>query len=219
MSETHRRRILRSSDALVASSATLLVDVPALTASGGSNSLQSMLDDARREGRNEGYRAAMDEMAAAEASGRAAQMRRVTDTLVAAAEAVHDARSRLVEMGAAEAAELAYELAEAFLQRELAVGQPAVEAVTRALHLVPEGHDVIVRLHPGDVVSADELRALVPDAAVKVIEDPRVDQGGCVVVAGPCRIDTQIGSALERARRVLAELYGTDSTDSPEAAS
>lgn len=217
MSDTHRRRILRRSDALVASSAALLVDMPSRAATGaGANGLQAMLDDARREGREEGYRAAMEEMTTAEATGRAAQMRRVTDSLVAAADGVHDARTRLVEMGASEAAELAYELAEAFLQRELAVGHPAVEAVTRALHLVPEGHDVLVRLHPGDVISADELKALVPDAAVKVVEDPRVDPGGCIVVAGPCRIDTQIGSALERARRVLAELYGIESSEGPE---
>jgi flagellar biosynthesis/type III secretory pathway protein FliH len=175
-----------------------------------------MIDEARKQGRDEGYRAAMEQIEAAETTGRAAQLRRVADALVAAANDVHDARRDAVEMGASDAAELAYALAEAFLQRELSVGRPAVEAVSRAMHLIPDEQDIVVRLHPGDAIAADELRGIVPDAEVKVVEDPRVEPGGCVVVAGPCRIDTQIGSALERARQILAELYGAPAPDRVE---
>ena len=50
-------------------------------------------------------------------------------------------------------------------------------------------------------------KALVVDANVKVVSDPSVEIGGCVVDAGPCRIDAQVGPALRRARELISELY------------
>ena len=200
-------------DAVDASSASLLVDVPVALHGEGVASMHDLLDQARQEGRDEGYRAAMAELAAAEAAGRAAQLRRVADAVVAAAEQVGRTRRELVEMGASEAAELAWQLAESVLQRELAVGRPVLDAVARALQLVPEDEDLIIRLHPDDAVDPEELAAMVPDAAVRVVADPKVEPGGCVVVAGPCRIDAQIGPAMERARAVLAELYPEADSD------
>lgn len=83
-----------------------------------------------------------------------------------------------------------------------------VDALHRALGLVPEGADLIIRLHPDDVVAAAELPALVAEQAgvvgqVQVVSDEHVEPGGCVVDAGPCRIDAQIGPALDRARQLL----------------
>lgn len=205
-SKGHRRRIMRA-DAVDVETASLLIAAPAGASGDGGGGINQLIEEARQEGFEEGYRRASAEMAAAEATGRAAQLRRVADAVVAAAGELARTRREVVELGAAEAAGLAYQLAEALLQRELSVGRPVFEAVTRALHLVPEDEDLIVRLHPGDSIDAGELQQLVPDAAVRVVADPRVEPGGAVVVAGPCRIDAQIGPALERARQVLAELY------------
>lgn len=199
------RRIVRPGDGVATTNASYLIDMPANRR--GNGGLDDLLEKARQEGRDEGYRAATAEIAAAEAAGRSVQLRRVADAIVAGATEVGRTRVEAMELAASEAAELAYQLAEAFLQRELTVGQPAIEALTRALHLVPEDKDVTVRLHPGDAVEPDELQQLLPDVAVRVVADARVEPGGCVVVAGPCRIDTQISSAMERARQVLSELY------------
>lgn len=203
---------------MAASSASLLIDVPDSFGGDGEAGFSDLLERIRRQGYDEGYRAALNEAAAAEAAGRAAQMRRIADALVQGAQAVAQARHEAVQMGAGEAAELACQLAEAFLQRELSTHSAAVEAVTRALHLVPEDQDLIVRLHPADVVGPEEIQELVPDAAVRVVADPKVEPGGCVVVAGPCRIDTQMGPAMERVRQVLAELYPPSSEDIQTAA-
>ena len=211
-SKVHRRRIMRA-DAVDASSASLLVDVPVALHGEGVASMHDLLDQARQEGRDEGYAAAMAELAAAEAAGRAAQLRRIADAVAAAAEQVGQARRELVELGAGEAAELAWQLAESVLQRELAVGRPVLDAVTRALQLVPEDEDLIIRLHPDDTIDAAELAVMVPEATVRVVADPKVEPGGCVIVAGPCRIDAQIGPAMERARAVLAELYPQPDSD------
>lgn len=208
MSRAPHRRILRNGDGAHAPAAALIVEVPgAAGASGTGPSLAEMLEQARREGREEGYRAAMGEMEAAEAAGRAAQLRRVVDALVQAAAELARTRAEAVSVAGAEAAELAYDLAEAFLQRELVLDRPGIDAVARALALVPENEDLVVRLNPAELISPDELALLVPDAAVKVIADPRVESGGCLIQAGPCRIDTQLGAALDRVREVLAEVY------------
>ncbi|HET6873198.1 MAG TPA: hypothetical protein VFH70_00370, partial [Acidimicrobiales bacterium] len=95
MSE-HRRRILRRDDTGSVSSAAFLVDVPGKGQQGSGNGLQDMIDAARQAGRDEGYRAAMEELAAAEASARSVQLRRVADALVSAAASVHEARVEAV---------------------------------------------------------------------------------------------------------------------------
>lgn len=209
MSRSPHRRILRNGDGAHAPAASLIVDVPGTrkSASGSGPSLAEMLEQARQEGRDEGYRAAMTEMEAAEAAGRAAQMRRVADAIVQAAGELSRTREEAVSVAAAEAVELAYDLAEAFLRRELLLGRPGADAVVRALALVPENEDLVLRLNPAELIGPEELAVLVPDAAVKVVADPRVEAGGCLIQAGPCRIDTQLGAALDRVREVLAEVY------------
>ncbi len=207
-SRSPRRRILRG-DSIEAPPAALLVEVPGSgrAADVGGPTLAEMLEQARQEGREEGYRAATSEMEAAEAAGRAAQMRRVADAVVAAATQVAAARREAVAVGAAEAAELAYDLAESFLRRELVLGRAALDAVVRSMALVPEGEDLIIRLNPSDSVTPEELAELAPEVAVKLVADPRIEPGGCVIQAGPCRIDSQLGTALDRVRDVLAEVY------------
>ena len=44
----------------------------------------------------------------------------------------------------------------------------------------------------------------VLDRELTVVADPSVEPAGAVVVVGACRIDAQIGSALERVREALA---------------
>ena len=215
LSNAHRRRILRSGDGMDAAAASLLVDVPGAGDPGhdGAGGLNQMIDQARREGYDEGYRAAVEETAAAEAAGRAAQLRRVADAIVDATAQIRETRHEAVTVAAGEAAQLAYEIAEAFLQRELTVGRPVIDAVVRALALVPDEEDLTVRVNPSDPVTPEEISGLLTDTTVKVVADPRVEAGGCVVQAGPCRIDAQLGTALERVRRVLAEAYPESAPD------
>lgn len=98
---------------------------------------------------------------------------------------------------------LAYGVAEAIVGRELALAEsPARDALARALALVPERGDVLVRVHP---IDADSLRshAALPGREVLVVDDPDIERGGCVLQVGACRIDAQVGPALARVRSVL----------------
>lgn len=101
-------------------------------------------------------------------------------------------------------AEVAIELAEAILRRELAAcDAPARDAMVRALQLAPPRVNAVARLHPDDVATIGDLMEIAPDREVAVIADAAVEQGGCVLEVGPCRIDAQITPALQRVREVL----------------
>jgi len=159
---------------------------------------------ARASGFQEGFAAGLADAAAGDEAAISARISRLSEALVAAAEAASTLRAEAVSRAEREAVELAFELAEALLGREVSLRPTlSLEAVTRAVTLVPKGEDLIVRLHPGDVITPEELHALVADTSVKVIHAPEVELGGCVVEAGPCRIDAQVGPAMERARALI----------------
>lgn len=96
-------------------------------------------------------------------------------------------------------------LVEDVLGRELALAaSPGLDALRRAMTLIPDDAPVVVRLHPDDLaeVPAEALAAL--PASVTVIGDARVERAGAVAETGSQRIDAQIGPALERVQAVLA---------------
>jgi flagellar assembly protein FliH len=102
---------------------------------------------------------------------------------------------------------LAARLAAEIIGRELqAADEPVLDALARAAALRPDRGEVVIRVHPDDLCTADEAVAadLVswPDGA-RVLADPGVEAGGCVVDVGYCRIDAQLGPALERMRCML----------------
>ena len=202
-----RRRILRGGAGHRAVAASFAVPLDLNGDAAAAATIPERLEAARQAAYDKGYRTAVEEAAQAENAGRAAQLRRVADALVAAAAQVREARAEAVQVAGREAVELACQLAEAILQRELSAADSVLEALQRAVALVPDADDLVVRLNPGDTIAPADLERLVPNANVRVLHDARVERGSCVVVAGPCRIDTQIGAALERARRVLDELY------------
>jgi flagellar assembly protein FliH len=103
---------------------------------------------------------------------------------------------------------VAVDLAAAIVGRELEVSaSPGADALARAMALVPAGSAAVARLHPSDVAVLGD--GPYGDAAGKltVIADPAVEEGGCVLEVGDCRIDAQLGPALDRVR---AALLGTD---------
>jgi flagellar assembly protein FliH len=159
---------------------------------------------ARASGFQEGFAAGLADAAAGDEAAISARVARLSEALVAAAATARTQRAEAVALAEREAVELAFELAEALLGREITLSPSlSIDAVTRAVALVPKGEDLVIRLHPGDVIDTAELQSLVAEASVKVIHDPEVEVGGCVVEAGPCRIDAQIGPAMERARALI----------------
>ena len=96
-------------------------------------------------------------------------------------------------------------LVEDLLGRELALADsPVLDAVRRALALVPSDAPAVLRVHPDDLaeIPADALAEL-PDS-VRVVADPAVERAGAIAETGSRRIDAQLVSALERVQAVLS---------------
>lgn len=103
----------------------------------------------------------------------------------------------------------AAELAAEIIGRELdVVDQPVLESLERVAQLLPDRGSPTLRVHPNDAATARE--AVEADLVrwrneVQFVADTSVEEGGCVVEVGPCRIDGQIGSAIERMRISLRD--------------
>ena len=95
-------------------------------------------------------------------------------------------------------------LVEDLLGRELAMADsPVLDAVRRALTLIPADSPAVVRVHPDDLgeIPAETLAEL-PDC-VRVVGDASIERAGAVAETGPRRIDAQLMAALERVQAVL----------------
>jgi len=113
--------------------------------------------------------------------------------------AIADIENDVVLLAAALAAEL--------VGRELrSIDDAVLDALARVAGLTPDRGAPVVRVHPDDAGTAQE--AVDADlvhlsADVVVLADPAVERGGCVVEVGACRIDGQVGPALDRMREAL----------------
>ena len=96
-------------------------------------------------------------------------------------------------------------LVEELLGRELSASTSAgVDAMRRALTLVPSDAPAVVRLHPDDLaqVPPHTLAALPP--TVTVVGDDTVERAGAIAECGARRVDAQLSTALARVRAVLS---------------
>src|SRR4051794_22163024 len=96
-------------------------------------------------------------------------------------------------------------LVEDLLGRELALADsPVLDAVRRALSLVPSDAPAVLRVHPDDLAEIPaETLAELPDT-VRIVGDMNVERAGAVAETGPRRIDAQLMAALERVQAVLS---------------
>jgi flagellar assembly protein FliH len=159
-----------------------------------------------RRGYDDGYRAGMAEGLAAGRAAMATESAGMLERLAAVMRSFDEAAADLRRRQALELAGLedtlartAVDLASAIIGRELKVTEsPGVDALARAMSLVPAGATATARLNPADA-------ALVTDepAGVSIIADPAVEPGGCILEVGNSRIDAQLSSALDRVRAAL----------------
>lgn len=98
-------------------------------------------------------------------------------------------------------------VAEELLGRELrSVDDTVVAAVERAVALVPDRGDIVIRLHPNDLATVTEHTSgwSMGGLSLQLVADAAIQAGGCVAVVGPLRIDAQLAPALERVRAQLS---------------
>jgi flagellar assembly protein FliH len=156
----------------------------------------------------EALRSALASEHAAAEEARAVEVARSVAALVAAARGA-DARSLPVVDGLRGAlVAAAVELAQAVLGRELAGGGSAATALARALAAPADLGAQTVRVSAAD---HREITALVAAGSVElpagmtVVADPRLGPGDAVSEHPTGYLDAQLATALDRARRALAE--------------
>jgi flagellar assembly protein FliH len=110
----------------------------------------------------------------------------------------------------------AFELAEAVVGCELRTRpEQAVEIARSLLANLPAG-PAVVRVNPGDEELMNEAASTLGDShyGVRVVADPSVGPGGCIVTSAAKTVDARIEEALARAGAVFCSpLTGTAEAD------
>lgn len=216
----HVRPLLLAERELRAGAWTRLGDGAVLGDTVTEHTLSGLAAQAQAAARAQGYstgwaegRRAADETAEGQrrdlaAEHRASEARRegehraAVDALARAVAELHEALSSVCGRVAAQTAELAVALTEELLGHELSVAQaPGVDAVRRALELVPAEAVVRVRLSP-DEATHPSLADLV--GPVTVAADPSLARGDALVETVDAVVDARVSGALARVREVLA---------------
>jgi flagellar biosynthesis/type III secretory pathway protein FliH len=163
-------------------------------------------EEAHKQGYSEGLLKTQDE-----AREQLQLSSRMIDSLVAQ---IKTQESQLMQMLTPRLANLATELAQKILHREIekdpsVVTLQAQEAINRIL----EREKLIIRVNPAD----EELMKNHKPALMKmfdgidkieVVGDPKVERGGCIVETHLVKVDAQPSSQLEAAKKTL--LGGTE---------
>src|SRR4051794_33203404 len=182
--------------------------------------LSSLAERSREAARAQGYAAGWAEgrrgsMARAEAqqdqqlrafeerSRRAvAAQQSASDALLAAVRGCEAATQALQGELTEQAVDLALQIAEAVLGRELELAaDPAADALRRALRGVPADVAVVVRLHPDDLEALD--RSVLADRPATYRPDLSVSRGDALVETESSVVDAGVVTALARVREVF----------------
>jgi len=125
-----------------------------------------------------------------------------TLALAAAADQVGASLAETQQLLAAQAVELALQIAAAVVQHDvLTATDPGADAVLRALGSVPPGLPVTVRLHPVDRAQLD--LTLLEGRSVVVVDDPTLARGDAIAETESQIVDARLSVALDRVREVL----------------
>lgn len=120
--------------------------------------------------------------------------------------AVQRLHGTVVEISAAveaQTVDVALQLAEAVVGREVALADdPAADAMRRALALMPADTTVTVRLQPQDRAGLDPSE--FAEYGVRLVDDTSLGRGDAVVETDTTVVDATVTAALARVREVLA---------------
>lgn len=139
--------------------------------------------------------------------------RRATEQMHAVASALANALDQIehVDLGILhdfqqQVLALAVALAEDIVGRELRTfDDVTVVGVERALSLMPDRGDVVLRVHSNDLAAVLESAVAMGHRAgdIQIVADDSVQRGGCTAACGALRVDAQLPAVFERLREVF----------------
>ncbi len=131
------------------------------------------------------------------------------DPISTAVEALRLTSARLAEQARSDVLELAFVIAKRILESELqASPEPLFALVRSAIRRLGEARQIRVRLSPLDAAAVEEALAQqeLPDllvAQVKVVADPGLERGDCVVESELGRVDGRLDVRLSELKRAI----------------
>lgn len=154
------------------------------------------------EGREEGRRQGAEE-AGAEMTAAVAAMGRIEQTWIAAAGQWDEQRRRIQREAERAVIEFAMAMTRKIIHRAVVCNDVVVDQVAAALSHVLRPMDLVIRIDPSDRESVErELPRLVAAVAglehVRLVDDPAVGRGGCVIDCAQGRIDATVQTQLNR---------------------
>lgn len=159
---------------------------------------QQIEREAHREGRTKGQQEAMDEMRR--------RIEPLEALLVEACRQVASAHQAIVTNVEGELIDLAVAVAERVLRSELvARREAAVPIVRAALEAAGSRKIMAIRINPGGYELLAEHRRELLDSleSARLISDPAISFGGCVVEVEAGLVDARLESQLQEAARLL----------------
>jgi len=162
----------------------------------------SPLVEAYEQGRIDGREAALRELAEDQEHA-ARSLQGAVQALERAATKLASDRGSEVRLSVRDSARITLTMAEALLGSISKTPEwwipPRIE---EAMALLPDDCEPVVRLSPLDLSLIEASH--IPEG-VRLIADEDVPDGGCIIDAGPTRIDAGLDSALGRLRALLGE--------------
>jgi flagellar assembly protein FliH len=161
-------------------------------------------EQARQSGYQDGQQRAVQENADA-----AAELERLN-------QAVQEERDAFFVRIEPEVVKLSVEVAEKILRRELASSPESVlDIVKSALQQLRDKDSIKLRVNPADLELLKANRQALCESVdgiqhMELIEDRRVDRGGCIAESSNGSLDARTKSQLSEAQRVLTEAAGDD---------
>ncbi len=176
------------------------------------------LAEVRASSARDGFEAGFDEgyqagVVAAEAANQVLreQASASATSMAAAIAQLGETDRRVASDLADDALQLAFDLAQLILDREIRTAKdPGLDAIRRCFDFIPRRSTVVVRLNPVDAGILGDVGAVLAGADFEVVADSTVGRGGVLVEAGAARIDGQIDAALGRVADVLGITAGND---------
>lgn len=169
---------------------------------------QAEADALRRTAIDQGYHEGLD-MAAQRYCGAIDQMENLTA-------AVREERETFFAGIESQVVKLSVQIAEKILRHELETNPEAVlEIIKLALLQLTDRDSITLRVSPYDAELIKQHRDAIRDAAggirqIEIVEDRRVDRGGCVAESSSGSLDARVSSQLSEVTRALMEATGDD---------
>lgn len=175
--------------------------------------IQALVQEARQSGYKDGYR---DGLVALE-NFKQTYAAQVTAQVAAVAQSFQDGLAQVEQQLAASLARVAVEVARQVVRTELATQPKLIEAVAQEAlaTLVHSARYVRVRVHPDDFhLLAQQGQLDLESRQARLMPDPSVTRGGCVVESDIGVIDASVEA---RWRNAAAQLGQTSQWDAPPA--